>query len=884
MSPGETRPPRLIRWPLAWLPLAGRRAEIEADLTELFETRRRTRGRLHASLRLLRDLLSVIIAPRPPRRRRRSGGAGTWLLDLRHGVRLFGKHPAAIGATVVGLALAIAVGTTVFTILNASVIRPYGMDDPASVVRVQMLVTQGMSTEWPYHAFADMRHRARLSRVEASAHVHDGVRFSTTPGESPARVDSLRLVSGGYLPTLGGRAVLGRTLLPSDDEAGAEPVVVLSHRFWTARLNGDPSIVGRTIWLSGNPATVVGVVDPGFTGPIDTAPAFWAPFGSYGAIYRDRPIDRTSATHVSVVARVAPGVAREAAQRELSTVAAALPDVGIRADGSVFLPVTGVQLDGASSPMDGPDGAGMLLLVGVILLIVGLILALACANVANLLLAGAAARAREIGIRLALGASRGRIVRQLLCESVLIGLIAGAAGLVLSLWLVPMVTAAIGAPETHDARPDAMVYSFTAAIAVLAGIGAGLAPARHGSRGDLVAVLKSQSAQAGGPPASSRLRRWFIGLQAAASILLLVTAALFLRAALHMTRLDLGFDADRLAAVTPSFPSSGMSTEAVDAYWRSAIERVRALPSVEQASLALYPPFGGAVSVTNLDRNGATYRIYENRTDAGYFATAGVRVVRGRGYNAAEARANAPVAVVSESIVRDFLGGAEPIGATLSAVSERLSGVTIVGVVADAVTARVRGTGNGTIYRPFSPDDGRAARLVVRSAHPPAIVRDLEETLLSVDPRVRPITTIVGDDVERHLNEPKVLAGLSGAVAMLALVLAVLGVYGVTTFVVNQRMWELHVRRAIGASTRDVVRLLVRQSLTPVIIGLVAGLLVALAAVRVLTPALSGVSPYDPSAILGAVGVLLGAALAAVLSPALRAAHADPAAVLRQAQ
>ena len=468
MSVREPRPPLVMRWLLACLPLRDRRAEVEADLTELFETRVRTDGRLRASWRLLRDILSLTPTRRATapsgRGRERSGGPESWLLDLRHAMRLFGKHPGVIGAAVGGLALAIAVSTTVFTILNAAVIRPYGMDDPRSVVRVQMLVAQGMSNSWPYHAFADLRDRAGLSRVEAFA--RESARFSLTAGEVPARVDSVMFVSGGYLQTLGGRAVVGRTLQPSDDDAGAAPVVVLNHRFWASRLNADRDIVGKTAWLSGAPVTVVGVIEPAFTGPVDTPPTFWAPFSTYGVIFRDRPIDRTSTMWVTVLGRVGADVERTAAERELSSIAAALPDVGIRTEAGVILPVTGVQLDGASSPMDGPDSAGMLMLVAVILLIVGLILALACANVANLLIAGAAARTREIGIRLALGASRRRILRQLLGESVLIGAMAGGAGLVLSLWLVPIVATATGLPETYDVRPDAMVYLFTAAIAI----------------------------------------------------------------------------------------------------------------------------------------------------------------------------------------------------------------------------------------------------------------------------------------------------------------------------------------------------------------------------------------------------------------------------------
>jgi ABC-type antimicrobial peptide transport system permease subunit len=297
----------------------------------------------------------------------------------------------------------------------------------------------------------------------------------------------------------------------------------------------------------------------------------------------------------------------------------------------------------------------------------------------------------------------------------------------------------------------------------------------------------------------------------------------------------------------------------------------------------LHPPFGGDISVRNVDRNGATYQIFENRTDAEYFDTAGFRIIRGRGYSADEVRAHAPVAVVSESVVRDLLGGAEPIGATLSAVAKPLAAITIVGVVADAVTARVPGRG-GAIYRPLSATDLREAKLAVRSAHPQAIIRDVEQALLAVDSRVRPITNVMRVDADRYMNEPKLLAAMSAVVAGLALVLAVLGVYGVTTFVVNQRMWELQVRQAIGASAGDIVRLLVRQSVTPVMLGLAAGLTVALAGAGALTPALSGVSPHDPAAILGAAGVLVSAALVAVVSPALRAARSDPAAILRHSQ
>lgn len=886
MSAPGPRLPLAARLLLRCVPLGDRRDECMADLGELLEKRRRDRGLVHAYWRLAQDLASVVtlrkssVAPVPTSERAR--GLPSWLFDMRYGLRLVRKHPAVIGATIAGLALAIAVATTIFTILNASVLRTYGMDDPGSIVSVRMLLARGNSTSWPYHAFIDMRDRAHQSQVAAS--IEEGVRFSQSAGETPARVDPLLLVSSNYLSTLGGRAILGRSLLPSDDEPGAPAVVVVNHRFWTTRLHGDPSVVGKTIWLSGSAVVIAGVLEPSFTGPVDRPPAFWAPFGSYATIFRDRPLARTSSTQVDVIARVNARVDRATAAQELSTIVAALPDVGLRSESGKVSPATGARLDGASSPTDGSDSTDMLAVIGIILLVVGLVIALACANVANLLLAGAAARAREIGVRLALGASRRRILRQLLSESVLLGLIAGAAGLVLSLWLVPFVARVIGLSDMYDVRPDFTVILVTAAMAVICGMAAGLAPARHGSRGDVLAVLKSNGAQSGSPPRATRTRRLFLGFQAAASVLLLVTAGLFLRAALRITHVDLGFDAGRLVEVTPAFPRSDFDASAANAYWRAAIERVRVMPSVEAVSLAVYPPFAGVVSIRQVSRivsHGEPYQIYENRTDETYLSTAGLHLTRGRWYTADEVRVNAPVAVVSESLVRDFYGGSDPIGASLSAITDDLTPIRIVGVIKEVVTAHLRGPGNGTIHRPLPTSEALAARLMIRTADPAAIVRNLETALVSVDRRVRPVTSLVSHDVDRYMNDPKILAGLSGTIALLALVLAVLGLYGVTTFVVGQRMWEMHVRQAIGASAGDIVRLLVRQSLTPVAIGLVAGLALALALVRVLTPALMGISPYDPGAIVGAVSLLLVATTAAVISPARRAARADPAAVLR---
>jgi predicted permease len=857
--------------------MTGDRNDWKGDLAELFAERRRARGSIYATRRLVVDALSLAL-PRPR--------MGAMFQDVRHAIRLFRKNAAIVGTTVAGLGLAIAMCTTIFTILNATLFRPYEMDDPSTVVKVNRLYERGLSTTWPYSAFVELQRGSTLAAVEAS--LSDEVRLEAAPGDAGAKPESIMFVSGGYLPTLGGRTVLGRTLDPSDDRPGASPAVVISHDFWTRHFRSDASVVGRTIRLSNGAATVAGVLRPNFSGPNEKPPSFWSTFAAYGALYGSGAVGPSSQIQVKVIARTSSPAARD----QLSSIAAGLPPMGFIGAATILEKTTGVELASGASRIDGPDAASVYVVVAIIFLVLSLVLALACANVANLLLAGASTRAREFGVRVAMGASRRRLMRQLLTESAVIGAAAGFAGFMLSLWLVPAITRGVGLPMSTEVSFNWTVMLFATSIGIASGLGAGLAPARYGARGDIAGILKAQSLQSGSSPKASRLRRGFIAFQAAASMLLLVTSALFLRAALHITHVDLGFDADKLVAVTLAFPGSpgygAPKTESqqaeMTAFWRRAVDRVSALPSVERASLTLYPPFSGLTSMTTIDHGGSPYTIFNHRTDAAYFATAGHRIVRGRAYTADEVASRAPVALVSEGLARDFLPGIDPIGAPLKTMTADKEGgrITIIGVVADAMASNIRARGNGAVYQPIDPDSLADARLLVRSADPGHVVRDVENALVAIDPRVRPSSQIVRESVEKFMNEPRVLAGLSTAVAVLALVLSVLGIFGVTSFVVGQRTQEVSVRMAIGASAGDVVRLLIRQNMWPVVGGLATGLGAALLGTRVLTGALSGISPYDPLAIIPAVLVLAVTALAAVAIPALRAARTDPAAVLRQ--
>ena len=871
MSDRDPRPPFVGRWLLRARPLGPRRAEVEADLHELFLERAAREGRTRAALRYCADVLSLW-AWQP------AGGrwaSGVWQ-DLVHAQRVFRRNPGSVAVAVAGLALAIAVSTTVFSLLNVTLFRPAGVSDPSSVVRALRATKGGVSTSWVFGEYLDLRDHARGYLVEAV--LRDVARFSATPASATdehARPVSMHFVGGTYHATFGADALLGRVLTPADDVIGAPAVVVVNYTFWTRQLGADPTIVGRPLWINGVPATVAGVAARAFTGLGDTPPAFWAPLASYHVLYSGSPLTQSSQIGVDVYGRIASGQTLAQSQAALGAIAASLPR---RSPGEE--PAAGVRLDPASSRFVHPDEVRTLtLVVAVVMLVIGLVLMLACVNVANLQLATALSRHREIGVRLAVGASRGRVIRQLLTESVALGVVAGACALALTWWFLPLLVAAVRLPQTVDVAPDLRVYLFLAAISFAAGLGAGLAPARHGTRGDLVTPLKGESAPSRGSR-PGRLRSTLIGVQAGASIILLVLSALLTRAMVRATQVDIGFDARPLVTVTADFGRERYDRRTAGVYWAQVLDRIRAIDTVQSASLSYFLPYGDGQHVRIVTRDGRRHTTFVHNTDAHYFSTIGLRLVRGRIYTAQEVSANAPVVVLSESLAKEYWPGVDPVGATLEAYDGD-TGYTVIGIVADAITARLREMGSAALYRPI--ENPRDARLVIRTrGSPDALVPALRDAIQPIDPRVRLDLGLVSAGLERQLEEPRILASLAGTLAVLALGLAVVGVYGVTAFVTGQRSREIGLRIAVGASGGDIMRLLLVDSLRPVLIGLAGGTVAALLVSRVFAGILYGVGTYDPIAFGAAAVVLLLSAAAAVYVPTRRAARLDPAFVLRQ--
>lgn len=869
--PGPPALPALPTWARAFLalvPLGDRRTETSSDLAELFADRRERYGPAHAHGRLLTDALSLW--------RGRARG-GMMRQDLRFALRLCRRHPAPIAVAIVGLALAIGVVTAAFSIVNAMMLRPYGMDDPSSVVRVARLDHGDRPFPyWAYSHFLRMREAGPSATLEAS--MLEKAQLSATNADDTAPSQFVQFVSGGYLETFGGRPVLGRPLGPDDDAPDAAPVLVVSHHVWTTALGADPAVVGRIVWLNGLPMTLVGVLAPGFSGPEELRPAIWLPITLYDEVEGGPEIAPTSNTQFEVVARLAPGARRQAVEEHLTAVVNA--PTGENATPPDRTRIVG--LVSATSPFDEADNEDVIVLAAVFA-ILGLVLTLACANTANLLLAGATTRMREIGVRLALGATGRRLLLQMASESVLLGLVAGGAGYLVAFLLAPIFASTIAVSPEIDVAPDARVLLFTLFVAGACGLGAGLAPARFASRGSVLTVLRSQGRSSEGPPVRATRRSWFVGFQAAVSMLLLVIAGLLTRTAVHAAGTDVGLDIDRLFSVHLQMPRADFDERG---YLQRALEAVREIPAVQAVSLTQHPPFGMSVNTLSLDAIGrGTYELHQHRTDADYFAVSGTRVVHGRAFSEAEVNAEAPVALVSEGVARRFFGDRDPIGQPLSVIpfANPQPHAVIIGVTADAVTSSFQALAVGTLYRPLAGERPNPPGILVRAANPGVAMHAVGEALRRLDARVRPSTTISRDRFDSFLGNKRMVAWLMGPIAGLALVLATLGIFGVTAFVVGQRRHEVSVRMAIGASARDVLHLLGTQSLRPVVIGLGVGLLMALGLARVLATLLSGISPYDPVAVGVAATALLGSAIVAVLVPVRRAARTDPASVLRDA-
>jgi predicted permease len=806
----------------------------------------------------------------------------TLLQDIRYALRSFARTPGLTALAVLSLGLGIGATATVFTWLNGMVLNPLpAIPQWDRVVVAHTRAPEGgtWNVSWP--DFRDWRDGLRTADLAAWDMMPVGLRDDSGPAE---RAWSM-LVSGNYFAELQVRPALGRVLRMEDEEQRA-PVAVLGWRYWQRRFAGDSAVIGRTITLNGTGFTIVGVATRRFVGnyigmdlhvyvPITVYPLL-SPDGA--ALFQDRQL-----RSIEVIGRLKPGATVAQATAELDPLARRAGEAGGLAQplGALVRLHRDVDAPGAMRP-----------LLGALLGAAGLVLLIACANVAGLLLARAVARRREIAVRLAVGASRTRLIRQLLTESLALAALAGALGLLVTFWARDGLLALLPAvpyPVFLDFELNGWVLAFATLVTAGAAVAFGLVPALQASRPELVPSLKDEIGA--GPGSRGRLLGALVVAQVALSLVTLVSAGLFQRSLAQVRSIDTGMAGlDRVLLVNTDLRLSGLRGDSMHvALARRLLERVRALPGVAAAAIARGVPLGPAGlpgADTRIEgyapRPGELVQVSHNDVSDDYFRVTGVRLIEGRLIGAADVSGNAPVAVVNEAFVRRYLAGRTAIGARVAQAGG--DWLSVVGVVATTKVFDYTEDPRPVVYRAYSARYAAPAfALHVRTAGEPfALTSALRGAFAEVSAELPFLDPRTMADFTTIPYWPQMVgATMLAAVGALALLLAAVGIYGIMAYTVSRRTREIGVRVALGAARHDVVGLVVGRGLRLTAYGLGVGLASALAVGQALRSQLWGVSPRDPLT-FGAVGLLLAAvALAACAVPAGRAARVDPMIALR---
>ncbi|MET0398767.1 MAG: ABC transporter permease [Longimicrobiaceae bacterium] len=793
----------------------------------------------------------------------------TLLQDLRFALRTLLRSPAFAGVAILTLALGIGAVATLFSVVDGVLLRPLPFREPDRLVSVSPALLRG--------EYVLARDRSR-SFAELGGY-QGGVGFGLSGGGEPERVTGA-YASTNLFAALGAEPLLGRGFAAGEDQPGRGAVVVLGHGLWRRRFGGDPAAVGRTVTLDGEPRTVVGVMPAEFRFP-SAETELWVPV----------PLD--PAPHAvgalwgmggfQAVGRLAPGATPRQALAELGALARAM-----RAENPLWTPPEPYRADAAVVPLRDAVVGEVRPTLLVLLAAVGFVLLIACANVANLLLARGLGRAREMALRSALGAGRGRLVRQLLTESLVLALAGGAAGLLLASWGLRWLVAALPAdtPRLAEVALDGRVTALALGATLLTGVAAGLLPAWRVTRRELQGPLREGAGAGGG---RRRLSGVLVAAEIGLAMVLVVGAGLLIRSVRALVAVDPGFRTERVVSARIDPPESLYGDPARQrAFYAEVLGRVQALPGVGAAGLTSQLPLGGepsswatAVEGVTLDPNALP--MFDRRAvTPEYLRTLGVRLVRGRAFTAADREDAPPVALVDEAAARRFWPAEDPVGKRIGHPWAN-DWMTVVGVVAEVRSAGLAGEQNPAYYVPFAQKPGAGMTLVARTTSPPeALAGSLRAVVAGVDPRV-PVSRVRAMDewVAQSVARPRLTAVLLGAFAGLALLLGAVGVYGVVAYTVGERTREIGLRIALGAGVGDVVGMVLRQGALLAAAGIGAGLLASLAATRALAGLLYGVTATDPLTFAVVPAILAAAALLATWLPARRASRVDPMSALR---
>ena len=811
----------------------------------------------------------------------RAGGAGRWIEELRqdarYAARVLGRGRGFVVVSVLTLALGVGANTAIFSVVRGVLFRSLPYPDPDRLVSVQSVI-RGSAGAVSAPDFMDWRAQSRSFSGLAAYFLSTA---NLTAGGDPERLTQAR-VSSNFFDILGVQPVLGRGFRPGEDEVGAARVAVLSDGLWRRRFGADPSMIGRTILLDDFPTTIVGVAPPQLRMPAGVDLWLTTRFDAHDLAAKSR-----GARWISVLGRLAPRIALASAVTEMSAIAKRLEQIDPRHNVAVTTRVTPLQED-----MVGGVRRPLLILLGA----VGLVMLIACVNVASLSLGRTAARESELAVRAALGAGRGRLARQILTESVILALGGGIIGVVLAVAATrALVALAPGdLPLMNAVHVDGLVLVFAFALTVLSGLLFGVVPAIHGSRRGINDRLRTTNRSISLGGASGRLRQALVVVEVALAIALLAGAGLLVRSFMQLTSVDPGFRADRVATFSLSLsPVRYPDGARQEQFGRELLSRLARVNGVRAAGISFSLPLtnsafgftfaiGGRAEVSGPDEPRAQARV----ATPDYFRAMGIPLLRGRGFTEQDTRSTPPVMLISDAAARRYWPNEDPIGQTVMTGwgrENRRFGGTIVGIVGDVRQFSLAMKPVPEIYLPFAQWPLDELSVVMETSGPPAgvlpvagdVVRQIDPTLPVYD--AYPMT----DLVRASLAERRFYASLLGAFAVLALALAAIGIYGVIAYSVQQRRRELGIRIALGASAALVVRLVVRQGMTLALIGSAFGLAGAGVLTRVLRGQLFNVTPTDPVTFVAVPAALVVVALIACVVPARRAVSVDPATAIR---
>ena len=801
--------------------------------------------------------------------------------DLRQGIRSLLRHPGFTVIAVVTLMLAIGVNTTIFSVVNAVLLKALPFNNPEQLVSVHKAST---ATGFPgFAAYQYLAWKEKNTTFDDLA-AFTANNFNLTGNGEPERIACAQ-VTASLFTTLGVQPLRGRVFVPDEDRTGADNVAVVSESFWQGRYGRDEKILENTLTLNGKPYSIVGVMPNSFRFPGDFD--VWLPLAL-------DPIKETQGDTfqlIEVVGRIKPSATAPGAQTELDLIAKQSSE----RPGKGPLPLSPVEI----APLHKQLVAGIRLTVLVLWGAVGLVMLVACVNVASLMVARTFARQREIAVRAAVGARRWQLIRQLLTESVLIGITGGAMGLLIAIWgtraiasLVPkdFITSVY---DLNNIRLDWRVFAFTFGLSVLTGIVFGLAPALTASKPDLIQALRNTRSHGVMSFGLRGFRGWLVVAELALAVVLLVAAGLLVRSFNKLLAVDLGFNQENVLTARVNLPRSNYTQPAqVQAFYDSLLQRVQALPNVQSAGMINHTPLSrfGLIAFMDVEGHAPLDREKDSPIGIGvvspeYFQTMKIPLLSGRHYDARDGVNGQKVAIVNQNFANRFFANGDPLGKRISFGCEESEGLcrTIVGVVGNIRQESITEEFAAEVYLPFAQSRVNGMTLLVRTGSDPlSLARAVRNEVLAID-KNQPVYSVktLAQRVDEAVAVSRSLMLLFTSFALLALVLAAVGIYGLVSYSVTQRTHEIGIRIALGARAANVLSLIVKNGLTLVLTGIAIGIAGAFLLTRFLTSLLFGVTPTDGVTFVAVSLVFFVVAMLAALIPALRAMRVDPLVALR---